>query len=292
MQSRAGRTLEGWFPDVAAALSAFLPVGTVLDGELVVFDPTRGRTSFPLLGRRATAGRDIARVAGRHPAQLVAFDLLQLAGVDVRPWPLLERRAALEELSMGAPPGVGLCPATHDRREAVAWMRTGADVGIEGVVVKDLADPYRPGRTRWRKVKIRATSEAIIGGVTGPVTAPAGLMLGRYDTDGKFRYAARTGPLSAAHRGELGALLPAAVWKSGGWEHPWPQPMPARWMGQFGTREPVVYTQLEPVFVVEIAADPAEECGRSRHNVRLLRLRPEIPPEELPPMRPMGGPYD
>jgi hypothetical protein len=71
------------------------------------------------------------------------------------------------------------------------------------------------------------------------------------------------------------------LWQSDRGEHPWPQPMPARWMGQFGTCESVVYTQLEPVAVVEFGADRATEYGRSRHTVRLLRLRIDLNPSDV-----------
>ncbi|MEJ3656250.1 hypothetical protein WEH80_25110 [Actinomycetes bacterium KLBMP 9759] len=40
-------------------------------------------------------------------------------------------------------------PATRELAGAQAWMREHADIGIEGVVVKDRSRGYRPGRTHW-----------------------------------------------------------------------------------------------------------------------------------------------
>ncbi|MGW2465138.1 hypothetical protein ACWEOA_38550 [Streptomyces sp. NPDC004457] len=65
-----------------------------------------------------------------------------------------------------------LCPATTDRVTAEdgldpAW---GA-AGIEGVVVKGLAQKYQPCRRGWIKVRARASAEAVVAAVTGRVAA-------------------------------------------------------------------------------------------------------------------------
>ena len=211
----------------------------------------------------------------------MVFDLLQDAGVELTSQPYALRRLRLEQLLADAPAALTLCPATVDLEVAVEWMADAAAVGVEGVVVKDLADPYQPGRTRWRKVKTRTTTEAVIGGVTGTVTAPTGLLLGRYDSTGRLRYVARSTLLTASQSAELGSVLPGVVWRGGGAAHPWPQPMPAGWIGLFGNRQPVDYTPLDPAIVVEVLADTATEHGRHRHTVRFIRLRPDLAAAEV-----------
>jgi ATP-dependent DNA ligase len=57
LQSRVGRPLHPYFPDVCRHLALTLPPGTVVDGELVAWEASRQRTSFALLQRRVTAGR-------------------------------------------------------------------------------------------------------------------------------------------------------------------------------------------------------------------------------------------
>ena len=39
LHSRQSRSLDTYFPDITAALASHLPAGTVVDGELVVYDP-------------------------------------------------------------------------------------------------------------------------------------------------------------------------------------------------------------------------------------------------------------
>src|SRR5690349_8451687 len=99
LQSRHGRDLTRFFPKVQESLADHLPPGLVLDGELIVWDEVRGRTSFALLQRRLTAGRRLPVEAAAHPAYFVVFDVLQDAGGRVLlDQPLARRRARLERL--------------------------------------------------------------------------------------------------------------------------------------------------------------------------------------------------
>ncbi|MER6813575.1 hypothetical protein ABT299_30270 [Spirillospora sp. NPDC000708] len=127
-------------------------------------------------------------------------------------------------------------------------------------------------------MKHRLTTEAITGGVTGPLAAPRTLILGRYGHSGHLRVVARSTPLSAPARLEAAALLAAA-----GDEHPWPEVLPAGWAGGLpGVEEPIAYTRVRPEPVVEISVDAAAEHGRWRHAVRYLRGPPGLGPEDVP----------
>lgn len=118
-------------------------------------------------------------------------------------------------------------PMTRDLAGASAWMSQHSAAGIEGVVVKDRAHGYRPGRRSWMKVRTRTTAEAIVGGVLGPLNAPEALLLGRPDERGRLRVAGRTGPLTLPARRELGAVLTASRGT-----HPWPAQIPSSRFGQ------------------------------------------------------------
>jgi ATP-dependent DNA ligase len=256
--------------DVVAAVRESLPPGTVVDGELVVFDTEVGSTMFPALLGRITAGRHLAREAAARPANLVLFDVLADAGDDLTGLPLRERRARLEHLLTDAPPTLALCPQTSDVELARTWFDELGVTGAEGLVVKDLAGVYRVGGRgpSWWKYKRRVTVEAIVGGITGAIEDPRTLLLGRIDGRGRrLRYIARTVPLALSQRQEIGRLLTAATGV-----HPWPQPLPAAWIGRLDRREPQPYVQVEPLLVAEIVVDQAYDRGRFRHPVRHLRL--------------------
>lgn len=275
LQSRSFKPLQAYFPDVVQHLSG-LPAGTVLDGELISFDAEAGRTSFSALQRRVTAGRGLAREARARPVTLVAFDLLHDARGDLRDLPLYQRRARLEQVLAGAPTALQLCPHTTDYDEAQVWLQAYAQAGCEGLVIKDLAGRYR--RTGWWKYKLKSTVEVLVGGIVGALNAPSSLLLGRRDGRGRLRYVGRTGPLTVPQRREVAEL--AEPVEPGG-RHPWPQPLPAAWFGQFDRPEPVPYIPVRPVLVAEVVVDQAYEAGRWRHQVRHLRIRPDVQPRDV-----------
>ena len=128
-------------------------IATVLDGEMISFEAAAGRTSFSALQRRVTAGRALSREAAARPASLVCFDLLGDADGELLTEPLARRRDRLQTLLAGAPTALPVCPQTTDYEQARRWLDELAATGVEGVVVKDLAGRYRPGRPGWWKYK-------------------------------------------------------------------------------------------------------------------------------------------
>ncbi|MFF1497582.1 hypothetical protein [Streptomyces sp. NPDC058304] len=112
-----------------------LPDGLVLDGELVVWDTAAGRLSFEALQRRAAArGRTATALAAKSPAFFIAFDALQIDGIELLALPYAERRRRLEVLfaarALTAP--WTLCPMTTDPAKAREWLEDWTDVsGVE-----------------------------------------------------------------------------------------------------------------------------------------------------------------
>ena len=272
LESRRRRPLTRYFPELVEA-AAGLPPGVVLDGELVV--PRGGGVDFTALQTRLhPSQRRAARLARETPAALVAFDLLADHRHDLRAHAYDDRRAALTDLLCGAPAGLGVMPMTTDAAAAAAWL-AGQPAGVEGVVAKRRGQAYRRGMRAWRKLRTRTASEAVIGGVLGPLRRPTVLILGRYDDSGRLRVAGRSRSLGPAARDELGAVLSPPFHP-----HPWPATLPSSRFGQIGGAR-VVYTPAAPFLVAEVEADLAFEHGRWRHPVTYRRLRPDIPLHEV-----------
>jgi ATP-dependent DNA ligase len=284
LQSRAGRPLAGYFPEIARICRQVLPADVVIDGELVVWEPEGGRTSFALLQRRVSAGRRVLRLAMQHPAHLVVFDLLQADGQPLLDTTLADRRARLAALLAEAPDQLALCPQTTQLSQAIEWLTAWTSAGVEGLVIKGLAGRYQPGRRGWSKHRFKTTTEAIIAGVIGSASDPHALLLGRFDHHDRLRYVGRTHPLTPAQRADLAsALTPAIRWRRGaGIDHPWPRPLPASWTGQLGATEPVNYRQVEPEVVAEVRVDTAFEYGRWRHLAHHVRIRTDMSVYEVP----------
>ncbi|WP_116452172.1 ATP-dependent DNA ligase [Blastococcus litoris] len=273
--SKQGRDLTDRFPDVVAAARAQVPAGTVLDGEVVVWNGSR--LDFGLLQQRivASPGR-IAALAAAHPASYVAFDVLASGGTDLRTTKLAGRRAVLEDLAARWAPPMQISPSTADRDEARAWFTDYRPAGVEGLVAKGAGTRYAPGRREWLKVKSWETTEVLAGGVIGPIGAPSQLVAGRY-RDGELVVVGRTSPLDPRQSAELAAVLapPAG-------EHPWPDRIGT---GRFGGgRLSVALTRVDPTVVVEVSADAALQAGVFRHPLRFVRVRADLRPEDLPPI--------
>jgi len=141
--SRQGKEFTQRFPRLAKALAGLAAESVILDTELAVFD-RQLISRFEWL--RAQPKDDVAT-----PPMLMAFDLLELDGVDQCKRPLRERRQALEHLLAGERMILPVRRLSSSGLEA--WKEV-VRAGYEGIVGKDPESPYVPGRTlKWLKVK-------------------------------------------------------------------------------------------------------------------------------------------
>ncbi|MEU0189226.1 hypothetical protein ABZ250_05060 [Streptomyces afghaniensis] len=116
------------------------------------------------------------------------------------------------------------------------------------------------------EIQVRETSEAIVGEITGPLTVPRTLLLGRYDTQGRLQYVGRTTTLAQAAGAAVAGLL-APVRRG----HPWTGwSFSAGW----GSQEKLNVTLVEPELVVEVGVDVARDASGWRHPARWHRARP------------------
>lgn len=278
IRSRRGHDITQAFVDVAAAAAQQLRPGTILDGELVVWDGQH--LDFTQLQRRVIAPTHAASLARTHPASYLAFDVLQLRGREVAGEPLRSRRRRLVGLVTDLAPPLQIGPATRDYDVAQNWLRdyASARVGIEGLVIKALAESYNPGRRRWLKLRIRSSVEAVVGAVTGTLRAPERLILGLPDADGVLTVVGGTGPLKPSQQREVAAFLEPMTD-----QHPWPEEIPAGRIGVWAGKRRLPVTRVDPTLVVEVEADTAYEYGHFRHLARYGRARPDLLPDELNP---------
>jgi len=158
--SRGEELMTDRFPELARAVD-YLPDGTVLDGELLVWHPgTAHPASFntlqPRIGRK-TVPKKLLKEA---PVVLHAYDLLEWQGEDVRHLPFRERRAQLETACAAMPEEapVKLSPQLKFSTPAdLHAYRDGArDAQAEGLMLKRADSPYLAGRKKgdWWKWKL------------------------------------------------------------------------------------------------------------------------------------------
>ncbi|WCD91284.1 DNA ligase C (plasmid) [Streptomyces xanthophaeus] len=279
LQTRRGSLVQDRFPDLVAAAGQ-LPGGLVLDGELLVWDAEAGQLSFEGLQRRAAARSRTAPVlAARLPAYYVVFDVLQSeGGVELLSLPYRERRRRLEVLfaARGLTAPWTLCPMTTDVAKAQEWLESWTDVsGVEGLVIKPLTSRYLPGYRGWSKLRRRDTTEAVVGAVTGTLTRPQLLVLGRHDATGRLRAVGRTVALRPDQARQVAGHLTAA-----GPGHPWTG---VRFAAAWGSRDVLDAVLVRPEMVAEISADRSvDRGGVFRHPLRFQRLRLDVTAEDVP----------
>jgi bifunctional non-homologous end joining protein LigD len=188
----------------------------LLDGEVVALG--EGVPSFGALADRMHV-QDAARarrLAETNPVTLIVFDLLRLHGEDLCGVPFAERRERLEAL--GLDDVAWQVPPTYDDGEML--LGAAEQQGLEGIVSKRLASPYRPGqRTRdWLKFPIRPTGSYVIGGFrheTGSTHRVGAVLVGQPTSEGlEFRGRVGSGIAGKAARSLTELLTPLVTEES------------------------------------------------------------------------------
>ncbi|KAB7765971.1 ATP-dependent DNA ligase [Xanthomonas maliensis] len=157
--SRGEERLDGRFPEIEQAALG-LPDGTVIDGELLAWQPEQPLPlPFTALQTRIQRLKPGPKTLAAAPARVLAYDLLELDGEDLRERPLRERRALLDDvLAKLADPRIGVSPLLQAADwQAAAQARLQARArGVEGLMLKRSLSPYQSGRRRgdWWKWKI------------------------------------------------------------------------------------------------------------------------------------------
>jgi ATP-dependent DNA ligase len=252
LQSRNGKTLTRYFPEVAGS---FPDERLVLDGEIVA-------ASFDTLGQRIHPAKSrVERLSVETPARFIAFDLLARGGDVLLELPYDERRAALEAVE-----GIEVAPVVRSAAEAEGWLQT-----EEGVIAKQTGEPYRPGeRVGMIKVKrVRTADCVVMGWRPGKAEGTLGaLILGMYDGD-RLREVGHSSGFTAKEKKELPAMLaPYETGERGSGD-------PSRWT----QGRNLEWVALRPELVVEITFDHASD-GRIRHGAKVQRWREDKPARE------------
>jgi DNA ligase D-like protein (predicted ligase) len=245
------------YPELVEALTAERCEQFVVDGEVVAFEGSQ--TSF-------------ARLAQRHqhyvPVFLYVFDVLWLAGHDVRRLPLRTRKRLLRSALQFHGP---VRWTQYRNGDGEALFKEACRKGWEGLIAKRAESPYVTTRSRdWLKFKCEHGQELVIGGYTEPRGARVefGALLLGYYRDGRLEYAGKVGTgfdTDLLH--ELGAQLRALKRD----EPPFAEPQ--------AIKERHV-TWVEPKLVGQIGFTEWTRDGRLRHP-RFLGLRDDKTASEV-----------
>jgi ATP-dependent DNA ligase len=264
LQSRNGKPMNRYFPEVVDSIRQMERDRLVMDGEIIVV--VDGVQEFDLLGQRIHPAESRVRMlAEQWPAAYVAFDLLADGDEVLMELPYGERRERLLG-AVGAP--IEVTPATDDRDAAGTWL-TGVS---EGVVAKEAECSYKPGeRVGMAKIKrVRTADLVVVAFRFGKEEGTLGsLILGAYDDEGELHVVGHTSGFKAKQKRELvGFLEPYRTYERGGGE-------PSRWKSD----EELVWEGLRPELVVEVNFDHITG-NRIRHGAKFVRWREDKDPRE------------
>jgi ATP-dependent DNA ligase len=264
LQSRNGKPMNRYFPDVVEAVGQMKAERVVMDGEIMVV--VDGVQEFDLLSQRIHPAESRVRMlAEQTPAVFVAFDLLAAGDEVLMELPYEERRKRLKK-TVGKP--IEITPATDDREAAGVWL-TGVS---EGVIAKQRDAAYKPGeRVGMVKIKRVRTADLVVAAFRfGKAEGTLGsLILGAYGDDGDLHIVGHTSGFKAKEKRELiGFLEPYRTHERGSGEA-------SRWKSD----EELVWEGLRPELVAEVNFDHITG-DRIRHGAKFVRWRDDKDPRE------------
>jgi ATP-dependent DNA ligase len=293
IQSRDGKSLNRYFPEVLPPLLHQLPGRCVVDGELVIVE--NGALDFDALQLRIhPAASRVKLLSEQTPASIVLFDLLCEGASDLRQKPFQHRRERLEKLLADASPPLHLTPATRKRATATDWFRRFEGAGFDGVMVKSVDGVYESDKRVMFKVKHERDCDCVVAGFRwykeSQNDAVGSLLLGLFDDAGMLQHVGVCSSFTKEKRKELLKFLQPYrknalahhPWKSwdedgsadDGKEHRMPGGK-SRWsQGKDLSWEP-----LRPELVVEVAYEHMQG-SRFRHMAHFRRWRADKAPRE------------
>jgi bifunctional non-homologous end joining protein LigD len=182
LRTRHGRDLAHDVPGLVEELAALPHPDLVLDGELVWLRAD-GHSDFGRLQR--ARGRDDPHL------HLLVFDVIGVAGVDLRNVALRDRKRLLKAL---VDDGERIRRVDAVEGSAASVLERACALGLEGIVSKRADGAYRAGRhPDWTKTRCTGSDTFVVGGWRRRSGELASLLLGRREPDGTLRYVGGVG---------------------------------------------------------------------------------------------------
>ncbi len=277
LQSRNGKELGRYFPELLDALRDELSPRCVLDGEVVVpreFDG-RIRLDWESLSQRIHPAESRVRMlAEQTPAHFIGFDALATADRALLDEPFRVRRVALTD-AVDEKQWCHVTGTTEDPELGTHWLTTFEGAGLDGVIAKRLDGRYLPGKREMIKVKHARDADCVAIGyrVHKSGEGVGSILLGLYRADGELQMVGGAASFSVKDRirllAELEPLREGEQVNDG---------EPSRWNSAADKR----WIPVRPERVAEVAYDQMEGntvAGRRfRHAVKFVRWRPDRDP--------------
>ncbi len=278
LQSRNGKELGRYFPELLEALRDEVAPRCVLDGEVVVPREIGGRIRLDwesLSQRIHPAASRIKMLSEQTPAHFIGFDALAMGDTSLMKEPFRTRRQALSD-AVGEKTWCHVTRTTEDPELGARWLDTFEGAGLDGVIAKRVDGPYLPGKREMVKVKHARDADCVAIGyrIHKSGEGVGSILLGLYRADGELQMVGGAASFTAKDRlkllADLEPLREGDDMREGD---------PSRWNSAADKR----WIPVRPEKVCEVAYDQMEgntENGqRFRHAVKFRRWRPDREPE-------------
>ena len=147
------------FPDVVDAVKKNVRGKSfILDSEAVGFDSQKkAYKPFQYISQRIKRKYDIDKLVKKLPIELVVFDVIYYEGRNMISEPFENRRKLIEKIIKQEKFKITLADqiVTSDEKEAEKFFNKSLEEGQEGLMVKGLDKPYKPGARIGYAVKLK-----------------------------------------------------------------------------------------------------------------------------------------
>lgn len=153
------------FPDVVEiAKTNITSHDYILDAEIVGIDPEKKiHIPFQNISQRIKRKHNIAEMAKKVPVEVHVFDVMELDGENYLKKPFKERREAIEKIVKPLAHKIYLAEQliTDSTEKAQKFYNQSLSEGYEGVMVKNLTAPYKPGARVGYGLKVKPVMESL-----------------------------------------------------------------------------------------------------------------------------------
>ncbi len=268
------------FPEVVEAIKNNVKGDTfILDSEAVGYDAKTGNyLPFQHISQRIKRKHDIEKIAAKMPVELNVFDIVYYNGKNLLQEPFGERRKLLEKIVRPKEKSIALTKSiiSGKEQEIERFYKQSLKAGNEGIMLKNLTAPYKPGARVGYMVKLKSTMEtfdlAIVGAEWGEGKRAhwlSSFTVACIDENGEFLETGKVGtgvkekPEEGLSFGELTELL---------------KPLIVSEKGRAVKVKPKIVVEIS---FEEIQKSPSYGSGYALRFPRVTRLREDRGPEDV-----------
>ncbi len=136
----------------------------IIDSEAAGFDPKTGKyLPFQKISQRIKRKYNISEMAKRFPVEVNVFDILYYNGKNLIKEDFKKRRELIEKIVTNKKRKIVVVKnlITSSQKEIEKFYKESINEGNEGIMLKKLDSPYKPGARVGHMVKLKGTMETL-----------------------------------------------------------------------------------------------------------------------------------